>query len=265
MPSTYQGLQFRCLPPDTGGTYWSARLPVRGQSAIGRFHQKSTVDDRLKGEIDRRRSIEGEIDHRRSIEREKGRKKKKRKKKKKKRKEEKKYLSPAIGPRLCAARRSRAVAARVSRALFLPRREKDRGDVNRRREVGNSDEIRANVKNDLVLGHLSFDCPCWKIDRKETIIAMSCTRLSRGISITNKAAQLVGVRGFAIASGKGKKGPKGGTSDAPKASSLSLEVKSTTVVGANILKDGTDLKIMNARFRVPRLAVALARQTPNAE
>ncbi|KAJ8470391.1 hypothetical protein OPV22_024734 [Ensete ventricosum] len=62
-----------------------------------------------------------------------------------------------------------------------------------------------------------------KIDRKETIIAMSCTRLSRGISITNKAAQLVGVRGFAIASGKGKKGPKGGTSDAPKASSLSLE------------------------------------------
>ncbi|KAJ8470392.1 hypothetical protein OPV22_024735 [Ensete ventricosum] len=83
-----------------------------------------------------------------------------------------------------------------------------------------------------------------KIDTKETIIAMSCTRLSRGISITNKAAQLVGVRGFAIASGKGKKGPKGGSSDAPKASSLSLEVKSTTVVGANILKDGTDPKIM---------------------
>ena len=83
-----------------------------------------------------------------------------------------------------------------------------------------------------------------KIDTKETIIAMSRMRFSRGISITNKAAQLVGVRGFAIASGKGKKGPKGGANDAPKASLMSHEVKSTTVVGANILKDGTDPKIM---------------------
>ncbi|RZS11766.1 hypothetical protein BHM03_00043130 [Ensete ventricosum] len=101
-----------------GGTYRSARLPVRGPPAIGRFHQKSTVGGQLKGEIDRRRSIEGEIDRRRSIEREKGRKKKKRKKKKKRRKEEKKDLSPARGPRPCA------VAARRSRALFLPRFEK---------------------------------------------------------------------------------------------------------------------------------------------
>ncbi|CAL9104244.1 unnamed protein product [Musa textilis] len=73
---------------------------------------------------------------------------------------------------------------------------------------------------------------------------MSCMKLSRGISITNKAAQLVGVRGFAIASGKGKKGPKGGPSHAPKASVISEEVKSTTVAGANILKDGADPKIM---------------------
>ncbi|CAL9060626.1 unnamed protein product [Musa banksii] len=83
-----------------------------------------------------------------------------------------------------------------------------------------------------------------KIETKETNIAMSCMRFSRRISITNKAARLVGVRGFAIASGKGKKGPKGGANDAPKASLMSHEVKSTTVVGANILKDGTDPKIM---------------------
>ncbi|CAL9124833.1 unnamed protein product [Musa acuminata var. zebrina] len=76
---------------------------------------------------------------------------------------------------------------------------------------------------------------------------MSCMRFSRQISITNRAAQLVGVRGFAIASGKGKKGPKGGANDAPKASLMSHEVKGaqhTTVVGANILQDGTDPKIV---------------------
>ncbi|KAG4180341.1 hypothetical protein ERO13_A10G160300v2 [Gossypium hirsutum] len=49
---------------------------------------------------------------------------------------------------------------------------------------------------------------------------------------------------FAAAAGKSKKGSKGAASDAPKASVLSKEVKSTTVVGANILKDGTDPKIM---------------------
>ncbi|RWW16504.1 hypothetical protein GW17_00019606 [Ensete ventricosum] len=67
-----------------GDTYRSARLLVRGPPATERFHQKSTVGGRLKGEIDRRRSIEGEIDRRRSIEREKGRKKRKNKKKKEK-------------------------------------------------------------------------------------------------------------------------------------------------------------------------------------
>ncbi|RZS02744.1 hypothetical protein BHM03_00032814, partial [Ensete ventricosum] len=77
-----------------GGTYRSARLPVSGPPATGRFHQKSIVGGRLKGEIDRRRSIEGEIDRRQSIEREKGRKKKKRKKKKKKEKRRKKTYRP---------------------------------------------------------------------------------------------------------------------------------------------------------------------------
>ncbi|WJX66925.1 hypothetical protein P8452_51430 [Trifolium repens] len=42
-----------------------------------------------------------------------------------------------------------------------------------------------------------------------------------------------------------KKGGKGGAAaDGPKASSLSKEVKASTVVGGNILKEGTDPKIL---------------------
>lgn len=67
----------------------------------------------------------------------------------------------------------------------------------------------------------------------------------RNITILPK--EVVGVSGrrsFA-AGGKAKKGSKGGGSaDAPKASMLSKEVKSTTVVGANILKEGTDPKVL---------------------
>ncbi|KAG8481720.1 hypothetical protein CXB51_026630 [Gossypium anomalum] len=62
--------------------------------------------------------------------------------------------------------------------------------------------------------------------------------------IVAKEAIAFGQRTFAAAAGKSKKGSKGAASDAPKASILSKEVKSTTVVGANILKDGTDPKIM---------------------
>lgn len=55
----------------------------------------------------------------------------------------------------------------------------------------------------------------------------------------------MGQRTFAAGTGKGKKGGKGGAgSDGPKASTLSKEVKSTTVVGANILKDGADPKVL---------------------
>ncbi|RZR82117.1 hypothetical protein BHM03_00008470 [Ensete ventricosum] len=87
--------------------------------ATERFRQKSTVGDRLKGEIDCRRSIEGEIDRRRSIEREKWKKKKKRKKKKKKRKR-----IPIARARSSPVRRrcSRAVAARRSPAPARRRR-----------------------------------------------------------------------------------------------------------------------------------------------
>ncbi|RWV89423.1 hypothetical protein BHE74_00050535, partial [Ensete ventricosum] len=53
-----QGLQFRPVPPSTGGTYRSARLPVRGPSATRRFRQKSTVGGRLRKKKGRRRGKE---------------------------------------------------------------------------------------------------------------------------------------------------------------------------------------------------------------
>ncbi|CAI8616816.1 unnamed protein product [Vicia faba] len=50
-----------------------------------------------------------------------------------------------------------------------------------------------------------------------------------------------------FATGKAKKGSKGGgPSDAAKTSTLSKEVKASTVVGSNILKKGTDPKILPA-------------------
>ncbi|RWW02652.1 hypothetical protein GW17_00034245 [Ensete ventricosum] len=95
----------------------------------------------IEGEIDRRWSIEGEIDYRSSIEREKGKKKKRKRIKKEKRKEER---IPSAHVSSSPARRRHphavlthapsppagsqhpcAVAARGSRALFLPRGEKD--------------------------------------------------------------------------------------------------------------------------------------------
>lgn len=62
------------------------------------------------------------------------------------------------------------------------------------------------------------------------------------ITSTKEATIMVALRTFS-AGGKAKKG-KGGSSDAPKASILTKEVKSTTVFGANILKDGVDPKVM---------------------
>ncbi|RWW02197.1 hypothetical protein GW17_00034725 [Ensete ventricosum] len=102
----------------------------------------------------RYRAVPSKIDRRRSIEREKGRKKKKRKKKKKKEKRRKRIpiacarSSPVRCRRSCVVasrasspptgrQRPRAVAARGSRALFLPRGEKDRGDVASARPVSN--------------------------------------------------------------------------------------------------------------------------------
>ncbi|XP_022773663.1 39S ribosomal protein L54, mitochondrial-like isoform X2 [Durio zibethinus] len=78
---------------------------------------------------------------------------------------------------------------------------------------------------------------------RDKAMALNQIRSLRSV-IVAKEAVAVGHRTFAAGAGKTKKGSKGAASDAPKASILSKEVKSTTVVGANILKDGADSKIM---------------------
>ncbi|KAK6913020.1 Ribosomal protein L37, mitochondrial [Dillenia turbinata] len=76
-------------------------------------------------------------------------------------------------------------------------------------------------------------------------MAFNCIKPLRNLTHTRRAIGIGGSRTFAVGGGKAKKGSKGGAAgDAPKASTLSKEVKSTTVVGANILKDGTDPKVL---------------------
>lgn len=65
----------------------------------------------------------------------------------------------------------------------------------------------------------------------------------RKITIPKEVVVVAGRRSFS-AGGKAKKGKSGGAGDAPKESILSKEVKSTTVVGANILKEGADPKVL---------------------
>ncbi|TYI86777.1 hypothetical protein E1A91_D04G089200v1 [Gossypium mustelinum] len=74
------------------------------------------------------------------------------------------------------------------------------------------------------------------------IMALNQMRSLKSVIIAKNAVG-VGQRTFAAGAGKAKKGSKGAASDAPEGSTLSKEVKSTTVVGANILKDGADPKI----------------------
>nr|AFK34152.1 unknown [Lotus japonicus] len=74
-------------------------------------------------------------------------------------------------------------------------------------------------------------------------MAMNYVRSVRHVLTTKEAVGVASKRAFAT--GKAKKGSKGGgAGDGPKASSLSKEVKSSTVVGANILKEGSDPKIL---------------------
>ncbi|KAM7278910.1 hypothetical protein ACFE04_006044 [Oxalis oulophora] len=73
-------------------------------------------------------------------------------------------------------------------------------------------------------------------------MAMNHVRSLKHTMLTTETLTLVGRRTFATS--KAKKGGKGGgTSDAPK-ETLSKEVKATTVVGANILKEGADPKVL---------------------
>ncbi|KAL0461751.1 UNVERIFIED_CONTAM: hypothetical protein Slati_0062700, partial [Sesamum latifolium] len=74
---------------------------------------------------------------------------------------------------------------------------------------------------------------------------ISFVRSLRNITTSKEVVGVLGRRTFAAGGAKAKKGSKGGAAaDAPKASLLSKEVKSTTVFGANILKDGQDPKIL---------------------
>ncbi|RWW06248.1 hypothetical protein GW17_00030434 [Ensete ventricosum] len=98
-----QGLQFRPVPPGTGGTYRCADRPLPGSSAKNR---SSAVD------FSRRRPIEEEIDRRWSIEEEKG------KKKREKKEEKKEYLVGMPSSPTC---RRRPRVAYAPRPLFLSR------------------------------------------------------------------------------------------------------------------------------------------------
>ncbi|KMT17086.1 hypothetical protein BVRB_2g041400 [Beta vulgaris subsp. vulgaris] len=72
-------------------------------------------------------------------------------------------------------------------------------------------------------------------------MAMNNVRSLRNIMYSMDSTRVIGSRTYAT--GKAKKGSKGGAAtEAPKIS-LTKEVKATTVVGANILKDGTDPKV----------------------
>ncbi|KAL9279418.1 putative ribosomal protein L37 [Arabidopsis thaliana] len=65
------------------------------------------------------------------------------------------------------------------------------------------------------------------------------------ISGSKDVMRFVCQRTFATAAGKAKKVGRGdGGNDAPKASNLSKEIKSSMVVSANTLKDGLDPKIL---------------------
>ncbi|GER47474.1 mitochondrial ribosomal protein L37, partial [Striga asiatica] len=77
-----------------------------------------------------------------------------------------------------------------------------------------------------------------------TDMPITSIRSLRNPTPLKEVLRMVGHRTFAAGAAK-KKGSKGGAaSTAPKASLLTKEVKSTTVFGANILKDGQDPKIL---------------------
>ncbi|XP_015163984.1 54S ribosomal protein L37, mitochondrial-like [Solanum tuberosum] len=75
-------------------------------------------------------------------------------------------------------------------------------------------------------------------------MALSYIRSLRSMNIPKELIQMGGCRTFAVGS-KSKKGGKGGAAaDASKASTIIKEVKASAVVGANILKDGANPKIL---------------------
>ncbi|RWV98551.1 hypothetical protein BHE74_00016218 [Ensete ventricosum] len=105
-----QGLQFRLVPPGTGGTYRSVRLPLRGPPATGRFCQKSIVGGRLK----KKSTVSGRL-----------RKKKGRRRGKEEKKKRRKRI-PC--PHAVVARARGRFFSRARRRSVSPGGEKDRGD-----------------------------------------------------------------------------------------------------------------------------------------
>lgn len=74
-------------------------------------------------------------------------------------------------------------------------------------------------------------------------MALNYAKSLRSITIRSELIDVVGCRTYAA--GKAKKGAKGGgAADAPKKSLLTKELKSSTVFGANINKEGGDPKVL---------------------
>ncbi|RZS26048.1 hypothetical protein BHM03_00059340, partial [Ensete ventricosum] len=168
-------LQFRSISPGTGGTYRSARLPVRGPPATGRFRQKSAVDDRLSekstvgGRLSEKSTVDGRLRNKKEEEEE----------KKKKEEGKKEYHASAVLAHLSSlpAGRLRAVARGRNRFFSRLRRQieatnvvtlpvtiKDVEDFRQMPGYGNVqiftyDELRLATNNfcpDLILGEGGF-------------------------------------------------------------------------------------------------------------
>ncbi|XP_047333782.1 54S ribosomal protein L37, mitochondrial-like [Impatiens glandulifera] len=75
------------------------------------------------------------------------------------------------------------------------------------------------------------------------MVSMKCIKQMRTVIPMRETVGMVWCRMFSA--GSKKKGGKGAASaDAPKVSILSKEVKSSTTIGCNTLKEGSDPKVM---------------------
>ncbi|KAL2246864.1 UNVERIFIED_CONTAM: hypothetical protein Sindi_2538700 [Sesamum indicum] len=127
----------------------------------------------------------------------------------------------------------------LSNGLFLSRMRFQYKDSSGRK-VGRLSYLAAGIVTDYFSRSLGMGSNFWS--HKD--MPISFVRSLRNITTSKEVVRALGCRTFA-AGAKAKKGSKGGAAaDAPKASLLSKEVKSTTVFGANILKDGQDPKIL---------------------
>ncbi|XP_047328843.1 54S ribosomal protein L37, mitochondrial-like [Impatiens glandulifera] len=95
--------------------------------------------------------------------------------------------------------------------------------------------------------------------------AMQCIKQMRNVVSMRQTVGMVWCRMFS-AGGSKKKGGKGAASaDAPKVSILSKEVKSSTAVGCNTLKEGSDPKFMADTEYPDWLWISLDKRTALSE